>query len=116
MARRVIHMNEVMEVLYQWHQGAGIKAITEWMPKQNRALAMGVFDGGSAVGAIIAPPLVAWLSISFGWRATFVATGALGLVWLVLWLLVYRPGISAVAGPAAPVRMGAGLELTRTIS
>ena len=48
---------------------AGIKAITEWIPKQNRALAMGIFDGGSALGAIAAPPLVAWLSPAYGWRA-----------------------------------------------
>jgi ACS family hexuronate transporter-like MFS transporter len=69
---------------------AGGKAIAEWFPKSRRAFAMGVFDGGSAVGAMVAPPLVAVLALSFGWRAAFVVTGALGLVWLLFWLLIYR--------------------------
>lgn len=69
---------------------AGGKAIAEWFPKSRRAFAMGVFDGGSAVGAMLAPPLVAALALSFGWRAAFVVTGALGFLWLAAWLGVYR--------------------------
>jgi ACS family hexuronate transporter-like MFS transporter len=69
---------------------AGGKAIAEWFPKSRRAFAMGVFDGGSAAGAMLAPPLVAALALSFGWRAAFVVTGALGFLWLAAWLGLYR--------------------------
>lgn len=68
---------------------AGAKAIAEWFPQHRRAFAMGVFDGGSAVGAILAPPVVALLALQFGWRSAFVVTGLLGLVWLAAWLLLY---------------------------
>ncbi len=68
---------------------AGGKAIAEWFPKHRRAFAMGVFDGGSAMGAILAPPLLAALTLTFGWRAAFVATGLAGFVWLALWLWSY---------------------------
>lgn len=69
---------------------AGGKAVAEWFPKERRAFAMGVFDGGSALGAILAPPVVAALALSFGWRAAFVATGVLGFVWAVVWWFTYR--------------------------
>jgi ACS family hexuronate transporter-like MFS transporter len=69
---------------------AGGKAIAEWFPKQRRAFAMGVFDGGSALGAIIAQPLVVAVALAFGWRAAFVTTGLLGFLWLIGWLLVYH--------------------------
>jgi ACS family hexuronate transporter-like MFS transporter len=81
---------------------AGIKAISERFPKTERAFSMGVFDGGSAVGAILAPPLVAALTLYFGWRAAFFSTGALGLVWLAAWLLFYRDTPTATAAPTAP--------------
>lgn len=69
---------------------AGGKAIAGWFPPHRRAFAMAVFDGGSAIGAIVAPPVVAALAIYYGWRAAFVATGALGFMWLCGWLSVYR--------------------------
>ena len=68
---------------------AGAKGIAEWFPKQRRAFGMAAFDGGSALGAVIAPPLVAWLALRFGWRSAFLATGFLGLLWLAAWLPVY---------------------------
>jgi MFS transporter, ACS family, hexuronate transporter len=68
---------------------AGGKAVAQWFPQQRRAFGMAVFDGGSAVGAIIAPPLVAALALHFGWRSAFVFTGLLGFAWLALWLWVY---------------------------
>lgn len=72
---------------------AGGKAIAQWLPQQRRAFAMGVFDGGSAVGAIVAPSCVAVLTYYFGWRSAFVVTGLLGFLWLGGWLLVYAaPG------------------------
>jgi len=72
---------------------AGGKAISQWFPAHRRAFGMGFFDGGSAVGAILAPPIVAALAIYFGWRSAFVVTGLLGFVWLAAWLYVYAaPG------------------------
>ncbi|MDX2153742.1 MAG: MFS transporter [Bryobacteraceae bacterium] len=69
---------------------AGGKAIAEWFPKSRRAFAMGVFDGGSAIGAILAPPIVAGLALAFGWRSAFVVTGLAGFVWLAAWWWIYH--------------------------
>ena len=69
---------------------AGIKAVTEWFPVRERALAVGIFNSGTAVGGGLAAPLVAWITLSFGWRYSFVAGGALGLAWVVLWRVLYR--------------------------
>jgi len=68
----------------------GIKAVTNWFPARERALAIGIFNAGSNVGAILAPLLI-WLMVpALGWRATFVLTGVLGVAWLIAWLLVFR--------------------------
>ncbi|HEU0055039.1 MAG TPA: MFS transporter [Longimicrobium sp.] len=67
-----------------------IKATAEWFPKRERALATGIFNAGSNVGAIVAPVLVPFVTYRWGWRAAFVVTGALGFVWLACWLLLYR--------------------------
>lgn len=69
---------------------ASIKAVAEWFPKKERALATGLFNSGSNIGAIITPVIVPWLTIRFGWRIAFIATGALGAVWIVAWLALYR--------------------------
>src|SRR5437660_10854911 len=69
---------------------ASIKAVAEWFPKKERALATGIFNSGTNLGAIVAPLVVPWLTLNYGWPAAFVATGAIGLVWIVLWLAVYR--------------------------
>jgi ACS family hexuronate transporter-like MFS transporter len=68
---------------------AGLKVVAEWFPEQERSLASGLFNSGSSIGAILAPPLVAWILLQFGWPAAFVAIGALGLVWLIAWWPVY---------------------------
>jgi ACS family hexuronate transporter-like MFS transporter len=65
---------------------AAIKGVAEWFPKKERALATGLFNSGSNFGAVIAPAVVPWLTVTFGWPAAFVATGALGFIWLVFWL------------------------------
>jgi len=67
-----------------------IKTVAEWFPKRERALATGIFNAGSNVGAIVAPLLVPWVTLRWGWQAAFLVTGALGFVWLACWLLVYR--------------------------
>jgi ACS family hexuronate transporter-like MFS transporter len=69
---------------------AGLKAIAEWFPKQERALATGIFVAGTNVGAIITPLIVPFIAYRWGWRAAFVVTGSFSLVWLVLWLRIYR--------------------------
>jgi len=76
---------------------ASIKAVAEWFPKRERALATGIFNSGTNVGAIVAPLIVPWLTLRFGWRMAFIATGALGLLWIAAWLALYqRPERSAL--------------------
>jgi MFS transporter, ACS family, aldohexuronate transporter len=69
---------------------ASLKGIAEWFPKKERALATGIFNAGTSVGAIITPLVVPWITLRFGWRWAFVFTGALGFAWLGLWLAFYR--------------------------
>jgi MFS transporter, ACS family, hexuronate transporter len=69
---------------------ASIKAVAEWFPKRERAVATGLFNSGTNVGAIVTPLLVKWLMKQFGWQMAFIATGALGMVWIALWLALYR--------------------------
>ena len=70
---------------------AAVKAIGEWFPARQRALGVGIFNVGSSLGAAVASPLAAYLAIHYGWRAAFVFTGALGIVWMAAWLLIYDP-------------------------
>jgi ACS family hexuronate transporter-like MFS transporter len=69
---------------------ASIKAVAEWFPKKERALATGIFNSGTNVGAMLAPIVVAWISVQWGWRGAFIGIGALGFIWLVFWLIIYR--------------------------
>ena len=69
---------------------AGIKAVAEWFPKQERAFATGIFNAGANVGAIITPLIVPVITLNLGWRAAFVITGSFTVVWLVAWLILYR--------------------------
>lgn len=69
---------------------AAIKTVAEWFPKKERALATGIFNAGSNVGAIIAPLVVPWLALNWGWQSAFLITGLAGLIWIVFWLPVYR--------------------------
>jgi len=69
---------------------AGLKAVTEWFPKKERALATGIFNAGANVGAIITPLVIPALTIAYGWRGAFVITGAVSLIWLVAWVTIYR--------------------------
>ena len=69
---------------------ASIKAVAEWFPKKERALATGIFNAGTNVGAIITPLIVPWIVLRWGWQGAFVGIGAIGFVWLFIWLLIYR--------------------------
>ncbi len=68
---------------------AAAKTVSEWFPKRERALAVGIFNAGSNVGALAAPLLVPWLTVAFGWPMAFIVTGVLGLLWLVFWWPFY---------------------------
>ena len=69
---------------------ACIKTVAEWYPKRERAFATGIFNSGANIGAIVAALSVPWLAETFGWQAAFIGTGALGFVWLVFWLALYK--------------------------
>ena len=69
---------------------AAIKATAEWFPKKERALALGIFNSGANAGAIVAPLVVPWIALTWGWRAAFIFTGLLGFIWIVLWLWLYE--------------------------
>jgi ACS family hexuronate transporter-like MFS transporter len=69
---------------------AAVKAVAEWFPREERALATGLFNAGSNVGAIVCPLVVPWLAARWGWPGAFLVTGALGLAWLGVWLWAYR--------------------------
>lgn len=69
---------------------AAIKVTTEWFPKSERSFANGIFVSGASVGAIIAPFLVPFIAIRFGWQWAFILTGLLGFVWLIFWIAMYR--------------------------
>jgi ACS family hexuronate transporter-like MFS transporter len=69
---------------------ACIKTVAEWFPKRERALATGIFNSGANIGNIAVPLIVPFLVATFSWRGAFVVTGAMGLVWLAAWLLIYR--------------------------
>jgi ACS family hexuronate transporter-like MFS transporter len=82
-----------------------IKAVAEWFPQRERALAAGIFNAGTNMGAIITPLLVPWIALRWGWQWAFVATGALGLVWLLVWIPLYKEPQTSALAASAPVRV-----------
>lgn len=89
-----------------------VKVVAEWFPAEERSLASGIFNSGSAAGAILAPPLIALLVLQFGWRSAFAVVGCLGFAWLAVWIGLYRtPARSTVEAAAPrPVKPGALLR------
>ena len=69
---------------------AAIKTVAEWFPKKERALATGIFNAGSNVGAIVAPAVVPWIALTWHWQAAFVITGLAGLIWVIFWFPLYH--------------------------
>lgn len=69
---------------------AGIKAVTEWFPMRERALAVGLFNAGTALGNTLAVPVAAGIALKYGWQAAFVFTGAIGFIWVAVWFFFYR--------------------------
>lgn len=70
---------------------AAFKAVSEWYPAKERAIVNGLINGGAAIGAVLAPPVVTWINANYGWQPAFIVTGSLGFVWLAFWLLIYYP-------------------------
>jgi len=70
---------------------AAVKTVAEWFPKRERAFAVGIFNAGSNIGAILAPLIVPVVAVAWGWQAAFLCTGVLSATWLALWLARYRP-------------------------
>jgi ACS family hexuronate transporter-like MFS transporter len=69
---------------------AAIKTVAEWFPKKERALATGIFNAGSNVGAVVAPLVVPWLTLTYGWYEAFIVTGSIGFIWLIFWIALYE--------------------------
>ncbi len=70
---------------------AAAKTVAEWFPADRRALGMGIFNSGTSLGSALAPPVVSALTLAYGWRSAFLWTGAVGFLWLALWLALYQP-------------------------
>ena len=70
---------------------AATKAVSEWFPKRERALATALFDSGSSIGGAVAPFIVLWIYFRWGWRPAFMVPGALGVLWLIVWRWLYYP-------------------------
>ena len=78
------------------------KGAIEWMTPSHRALAIGIANGGSAFGAVLAPPLTAWITNTYGWRAAFVSTALLGAAWLAAWFVLSPKSTTTAPIPLAP--------------
>ncbi|SMG09254.1 MFS transporter [Arenibacter troitsensis] len=69
-----------------------VKSNAEWFPIKERAIAQGLFNAGASIGSVIAPPLIALLFVAYGWEVTFIIVGAIGLIWIIPWLLINKAG------------------------
>ncbi|MBC8720853.1 MULTISPECIES: MFS transporter [unclassified Paraburkholderia] len=69
---------------------AGMKVVAEWFPDREKSVAVGYFNAGTSLGSLLAPPLVVFLSLRYGWQSAFAVTGALGFVWAAAWFALYR--------------------------
>lgn len=94
---------------------SGLKAVAEWFPQRERAFAVGLFNAGANVGAIVTPLLVPAITLAYGWRMAFIATGLFSVLWLIAWVTIYRrpeehPRVGAAelalirSDPSPPVR------------
>lgn len=104
-ARTTLHLGLVRGLLGLSEAGnwpGATKAVAEWFPRQERALAQGIFNAGASLGAVVSAPLIAWLFTMLGWRATFVLIAGLGLVWILPWWFLARatPGAHPWVSPA----------------
>jgi MFS family permease len=93
--------------------------VAEWFPKKERALATGIFNAGTNIGAIVTPLVVPTVVLAFGWQTAFIVTGLAGLIWLPLWLLIskYVGGVLETIGTYTPIFIvaGSGYLLARLV-
>ncbi|MGI8894140.1 MAG: MFS transporter [Casimicrobiaceae bacterium] len=89
---------------------AAIKGIADWFPVKERAFAMGIVNAGTNIGAVVTPIIVPIIALTWGWRAAFVITGAMGFIWLIFWLKMYRSPTVDADGNA----IGSGEAESRT--
>ena len=82
--RGLMGLSEAVAIL------AGMKVVAEWFPNREKSVAVGYFNAGTSLGSLLAPPLVVFLSLRYGWQSAFAVTGALGFVWAAAWYLLYR--------------------------
>jgi ACS family hexuronate transporter-like MFS transporter len=83
---------------------AALRTVADWFPQQERALATGIFNSGTNIGALVAPLIVPWITVRFGWRPAFLVTSVLVMIWLILWFTGYRhPPASVVQADSKPV-------------
>ncbi|HEY8550600.1 MAG TPA: MFS transporter [Vicinamibacterales bacterium] len=102
-ARTVLHFSAARALLGAFQPAnfpAGVRAVSEWFPMHERALAVGIFNAGTAMGSAVATPVVAFVALAWGWRSAFIVSGALGFIWLAVWAWYYRlphehPSVSA---------------------
>jgi ACS family hexuronate transporter-like MFS transporter len=92
---------------------AAIKATAEWFPRHERALATGIFSSGATIGAVFTPAIVPPLAVVYGWRVAFIAVGAIGIVWFVVWLAIYRGARAGVREGSDEPREGAEVSDAR---
>lgn len=86
------------------------KVVSQLFPASQRGLAVGIYSAGATVGATIAPPLLAWLTLTHGWRSAFVVGGMMGLIWIVPWLLAYRPATVSPSSSDIPIAAETPIE------
>jgi ACS family hexuronate transporter-like MFS transporter len=94
---------------------AAIRIVAEWFPERERALASGIFNSGSAAGSILAPPIVAFILLRYGWQYAFVGIGVLGFIWLLFWWPTYKTPAEAEHEVSAPVPPAWTLFRTRFV-
>jgi MFS transporter, ACS family, hexuronate transporter len=90
---------------------ASVKAVSEWFPMEERALAVGIFNSGTALGALVAVPVVSFVSLAFGWRVAFVTTGSLSLLWVILFAFTYRAPRAVIAAQSQAPRSAVRLKI-----
>jgi len=94
---------------------AGLKLTSEWFPPHERSTASGVFNSGSALGAIIVPPLVAYMGLRYGWRSTFVILAVFGYIWVIAFRLIYYTPKETAAGAGEEAKTGVGMTGPGTV-
>ena len=84
---------------------AAVRVVSEWVPAQERSTAMGIINAGTAVGAVIAPPLIGFILLQSGWRTVFIAAGGAGLLWVAWWLVSYRDNWDTLSSDTLDARV-----------